>query len=122
MPTLEDAKITPPGPPHSFLAVVKQLMPAIYILAAPPDQQPPPAIALSMLCAHTLECALKAVISRDGDGSRLRDANIRHNISKLWEEAQKNGLSSSIPESAQMLSKLHGPPHYHLRYLIKCTA
>ncbi len=113
MPTLENARIKPPGPPDSYLAVVNQLMPAIRILET---SQPPLAIALSMLCAHTLECALKALLSRNGDDRCVRRFDIHHNISKLWKEAQSNGLSSPIPDWAQRLSDLHDRP-FHLRYL-----
>jgi hypothetical protein len=111
MPTLQDDWIAPPGPPHSYLAVANNLMNGIRVLATHGGVAT--AIPLSMLCAHALECALKALLSETG--SVRADLRNSHDISKLWEAA--NG-SVPMPAWAGELSDLHAPP-FHLRYLDK---
>jgi hypothetical protein len=114
MPTQQDHFLAKPQPPFTYMAVANLLMPGIRTLATHGDL-PAQALPLAMLCAHTLECALKAFLSRNGDDTRLRNKSIRHNISKLWEEASNNGLPTPMPTWAKVLSEIHDEP-YHLRY------
>jgi hypothetical protein len=103
-----------PGPPHSYIGVAQQVCDGIKVLAA--AERPPP-VPLAMLCAHALECILKAYLSRDGNDTRLMNGAIRHNISALWALASREGLA--VPDVAPPwvcgLSDLHDKP-YDLRY------
>jgi hypothetical protein len=74
-----------------------------------------------MLCAHTLECALKAYLSRSGpevEKEIRNDQQLRHNLTALWERASDEGLPipKTLPSWASRLSELHNRP-FHLRYL-----
>jgi hypothetical protein len=114
MPTQQDQFIAKPRPPFTYMGVANLLMPGIRTLATHGDL-PAQALPLAMLCAHTLECGLKAFLSRNGDDTHLRKPSIRHNISQLWEEARKDGLPTPMPAWAKVLSEIHDAP-YHLRY------
>ena len=75
------------------------------------------AIPSNYLVAHALECALKAFLSRDGDDARLRQPDIRHNLTELWTLSGSEGLTleSPVPDWVERLGSLYGAP-YHLRY------
>jgi hypothetical protein len=112
--TQQPNTVAPPVLPQSYFGVAQSLVPAAKILAA---ASPPPAIALAMVCAHTLECLLKAFLSKDGSDSEVRKKNVQHNIVALWAMAHAKGLH--IPESppswVECLSRIHDSPYY-LRY------
>jgi hypothetical protein len=46
---------------------------------------------ITLICAHTLECALKAFLSRGGDDARLKNPKLRHNLEELWRLAAAEG-------------------------------
>lgn len=57
------------GPPFTYLVVAyKMLAGAKVLVASTPIQEQP----LALLCAHTLECSLKAFITRNGDDSKVK--------------------------------------------------
>lgn len=107
-------RIAKPGPPDTYIGVAKLLMPGIRTLATHGDL-PAQTLPLAMLCAHALECGLKAFLSRNGDDTHLRKRNIRHNIAKLWERAREQGFLTPMPDWANVLSDIHDAP-YQLRY------
>jgi hypothetical protein len=104
----------------NYFGVAASLMPAIETLgAAAPKSEP----GLSMLCAHALECALKALLypalGADADG-KLKGKDLGHNLIGLWNRAVAEGLTlpASPPEWAIKLSPLHsGERDYVLRYM-----
>lgn len=108
-------RMLPAGPPHTYVAVAYGLLHGVKALAA---TDPMPAMALALLCAHSLECALKAYLTRDGDDRHVRDAKIRHNLNGLWALAVSEGLEidATPPFWADRLSGLHDAP-FALRYL-----
>ena len=89
-------------------------MPGVNVLA---HAGPSCALAMALVCAHALECILKAYLSRTGDDALVRGPSIRHDLNGLWSLARSHGLG--IPEQpaawASRLSDLHTRP-YHLRY------
>jgi hypothetical protein len=111
------ATIKPAGPPDTLVGVAQYLLPGIRLLASgPPDASP----ALAMLCAHALECLLRAYLSRNDptvDDEIRKDSQIHHNLIALWERAFKDGLPipRTPPDWADRLSGLHNHPFY-LRY------
>lgn len=111
--TLGDVTVAPPGPPQTYFGVAQQLLPAITKLANPPAS----AWALALLCAHTLECLLKAYLSRGGSDTHLKQPQIRHNLGALWRQAASEGLPvpADPPDWAERLGALHNTPYY-LRY------
>ena len=113
----QPASIKPPSSPDTYLGVAYLMMEGVKVLA---NARPIPAVAHALLAAHTLECALKAYLSRDGSDSAVRAPKLRHNLNKLWEMASKDGLtiSRSPPDWAKGLSHVHDSPYY-LRYSTK---
>lgn len=111
---LEPVTIAPAAPPHTYLGVANSMFAGVTVLAA---ASPPPALPLSFLCAHTLECILKAFLSRSGDDTRLKQPGIRHDLNKLWVLASTEGfqIPNSPPPWIDCLSTLHAFPYY-LRY------
>jgi hypothetical protein len=112
--TLGPLTIAPAAPPHTYFGVAQSILPGIRALAV---TNPPHAIPLALLAAHALECILKAYLSRKGSDATLRASNVRHNLMKLWEMAETDGLGvpSEAPRWVKMLSGLHDKPYY-LRY------
>lgn len=115
--TLEDVKVKPAGAPHTYLGVAEGLMPGIHALV---PGYPSTALALSLICAHTLECLLKAYLSRGGSDAACTDRRIRHNLNALWGKALSEGLpiQNPAPDWVSRLSGLHQKPYY-LRYATK---
>ena len=115
MPSSLDAvRVLPPTPPDAYFGVAADLLTGIQVLAT---ASVPVGLSLSMLCAHALECILKAYLSRDGNDSRLKELNVRHNLLALWFLARAEGLDipATPPSWVSCLSGLHEAPYY-LRY------
>jgi hypothetical protein len=113
----ESNTMTPPASPYTYLGVAEGLMPGVKPLV---DALPSGTSAtLAFVCAHVLECLLKAYLSRGGSDAALRQPSIRHNLSALWKKAYKQGLpvSDAPPDWVECLSGLHNEP-YPLRYSI----
>ena len=110
---LQDFTMGGNQPPYTYLGVATGFMPGVTTLAASGVSC---AMPLAHLAAHTLECALKAYISRDGDDSKARGP-IQHNLSGLWALAHQEGLKiAATPyDWVATLSGLHDKPFY-LRY------
>jgi hypothetical protein len=107
--------VSPPITPLTSFGVAENLMPGVKLLASGPTST---SLALAFLCAHVLECLLKAFLAREGmSDSELRSQSIRHDLAKLWSEAVARGLhvSAAPPDWVTCLSRLHAPP-YFLRY------
>lgn len=106
--------IAPPTPPLAYFGIARSLMSGINLLAQNPAAC---GLALPMLCAHALECLLKAYLSRSGEDRELRTKDVRHNISRLWAMAFSEGLevSEKAPAWVDRLSEVHDAP-YCLRY------
>jgi hypothetical protein len=86
----------------------------VVSLAAQSGVSPLP---LALVAAHTVECVLKAYLSRDGNDTAARAPNIRHNLGELWELAYQQGLDvpADPPQWVACLSLVHDKP-YFLRY------
>ena len=107
-----------PCPPDTYVGIAAHLLPDVQFLA---KASPPSGIGLPMLCAHALECALKAYLSRDGEDKHVRTNEVRHNLAKLWTMASVDGLKipTTPPSWVGQLSDLHKGPDYYLRYSTK---
>lgn len=104
--------IRKPQPPETYLGVANSMYSGVAVMSRHEDV----GSALALVAAHTLECTLKAFLSRDGNDSGLRNHNLRHHIEGLWNLAKAEGLPiDDIPRWASILSNIHGHP-YHLRY------
>jgi hypothetical protein len=74
MVQLERVSISKPAPPETYLGVAESMMAGVSVLA----KHGIAGLALPLVAAHTLECALKAYLSRDGQDSRLKQPALRH--------------------------------------------
>jgi len=74
------------------------------------------------LASWCLELALKGYLDAKGQGKKEL-ASIRHNLSKLWECAAKEGLciAAAPPRWCELLSATHDHP-YHQRYPTEAIA
>jgi len=112
---LPELHLLAPSPPHTYMGVAHAMYMGVTALATMPS---PPALPLALLAAHTLECGLKAYLSRNGDDTRVtRDSHLRHNLDELWALASDQGLEvpHAPPPWVTCLSLVHNKP-YHLRY------
>jgi hypothetical protein len=112
MVQLEGVSIAKPAPPETYLGVAESMIAGVNVLA----KHGIGGLALPLVAAHTLECALKAYLSRDGQDSRLKQPALRHHIEELWKLARTEGLPiGDVPDWAANLSRIHDKPYY-LRY------
>ena len=112
--TLDDARVLPAGPPHTYLGVAEQLLNGVDPLVAAGG---PCAVPLAFVGGQVAECALKASLSNNGDDTRLRNTDLRHILAELWKLAQSEGLpiDPKPPPWLERLSQLHERPYY-IRY------
>jgi hypothetical protein len=113
--TLEPVTVAPVTPAAAYLGIAEALMPGAEVLASAPVAS---GVALTLVCAHVLECLLKAYLSKDGASeAELRNADLRHDLVELWRQAQRRGLAvdATPPAWVEQLSGLHNRP-FHLRY------
>jgi len=107
-------RMIPADPPDTYLGVAYGMIRGVRILS---DAKPTSNLALSLVSAHVLECALKAYLSKDGSDSAVRTPDVRHNLIALWRLAHKDGLN--VPKQpfdwVNVLSHVHDCPYY-LRY------
>lgn len=111
----KNARVASPAPPYTYLGVAESLMPGVKPLV---DALPSgTSVALALVCAHILECLLKAYLSRGGADTALKKPSIRHDLNALWILAGKERLPvpASPPDWVDRLSGLHNSPYY-LRY------
>ena len=114
--TEESDSVAPPATANSSFGIAENLMPGVQLLARGPVSA---SFALAFLCAHVLECLLKAYLSKAGlSDASLRNHATRHNLNALWSSAASQGLriQATPPDWVTCLSGLHGPPSYFLRY------
>lgn len=111
---------------HGYFTVAERLIVGMRVLlpAWPetgPRTAPTVGHAFFFLCAHAVECLLKAYLTRDNSKDSLekvRKHDIRHNLAALWEMAHHDGLGNlaQVPEWIEGLGDVHDSP-YALRYM-----
>jgi hypothetical protein len=104
------------APPYAYLGIAEAFMPGVVILSS---AQAAGARANAFLCAHILECLLKACLSRARVSKKqLTGKELRHNLLGLWSLAISKGVTipADAPRWVVQLSHLHNEPKYYLRY------
>jgi hypothetical protein len=79
---------------------------------------PVPAFALTLLCGHACEAALKAILAQNGISAvNLSRAPYGHHILRLWKSAESFAptLPSPRPAWVAHLDRVYDKP-FHLRY------
>lgn len=77
-----------------------------------------PYFALTLLCGHSCEAALKSLLANNGISAKvLSKRPYGHNIIKLWSAADSAGFSlpKPMPDWVVQLSNVYDKP-FHLRY------
>jgi hypothetical protein len=71
-----------------------------------------PALAFTFLAGHTLECALKAFLSKAGFSDTELEKQFGHDIRRLWGAAHERGLPLLLPppDWVNGLSSVYSPP------------
>lgn len=115
MATLDDVRIAQAIEAHGFLAAAEgMLMGAQHLVKV----EPIPAYALTLLCGHACETALKAILSRNCISERVLSRKpYGHNLKNLWEFAANEGFAISLPypDWLGQLDRVYGG-QYRLRY------
>jgi hypothetical protein len=98
--------------PHSFIECSQSYCDAAVTLCNTNNQAIEP---IGLLSAHSLEIALKAMLSHMG-WSEPQLRSIGHDLEKLWSEAAPFlEIDKSLPEWVRVLNFSHRSP-YHFRY------
>jgi hypothetical protein len=91
---LGSVTVAPVTPQDAYLGIARALWPGIEVLTAAPAAS---AVALTLVCGHVAECALKAYLARQGvSEADLRKADVRHNLVELWHRAHARGLATDL--------------------------
>lgn len=115
MANLDDDFIAKPTEAQGYLVAAQGMLdgalPLEHII-------PLPAFALTFLCGHACEAALKAILAQSGISSAdLCRRPYGHDILFLWESArgQVGSLPHPQPDWVGQLHRVHARP-FHLRY------
>lgn len=110
-----DDFIRTPTDAEGFLAAARAMLEGARVLASTSQV---PAVALSHLCGHAAESALKAMLSQAGVPTKdLLKPALGHKLLSLWARAVSEGVSLPLsPDSwFEQLHRVHAKP-YTLRY------
>ncbi|WP_271010139.1 hypothetical protein [Paucibacter sp. B51] len=110
-----DDFIRAPTDAEGFLAAARTMLEGARVLASASQV---PAIALSHLCGHAAESALKAMLSQVGVPTiELSKPALGHKLTNLWARAVAEGISLPKSQDAwfERLHRVHATP-YTLRY------
>jgi hypothetical protein len=115
MTQLEGMRIQQPTEAQGYLVAAEAMLSGALPVS---KTSPLPAIALTLLCGHGTEAALKALLAQAGlTAAVLSRHPYGHDLITLWEKAVANGarLISPRPQWVDHLHRVHAAPH-HLRY------
>ena len=115
MATLSDDFIAQPTEAQGYLVAAQGMLAG----ALPLEKLAPlPVFALTLLCGHSCEAALKAVLAQSGiPAAALSKAPYGHDILKLWTSAESKGPVFPSPQPAWVaqLNRVYDKP-FSLRY------
>ena len=107
--------IAKPTEAQGFLFAAKGMLEGALQLG---QQKPIASLALTLLCGHACEAALKAALAQSGIGAKeLKSKKYSHNIIKLWGAVVNIGVSLPAPQPSWVaqLNSVYNKP-FHLRY------
>jgi len=115
MATLDDAFIAQPTEAQGYLVAAQGML-----AGAQPLEKvlPTPAFALTLLCGHACEAALKALLAQSGISAAVLSKHpCGHNILQLWTSAELAGFAfpNPQPDWVAQLDRVYDNP-FHLRY------
>lgn len=115
MTQLEDFSIEPPTNAQGYLSVAKEMLVGARSLL---NVDPLPTFAITLLCGHGVEAALKSLLTQKGlTPDELKHKPYGHNLIALWNQAVERGakVDASVPEWINHLNRLVIRPNT-LRY------
>jgi len=115
MPSLSALSLVQPTEAQGYLVAAQGMLAGALPLET---VTPIPAFALTLLCGHACEAALKAMLAQHGISARdLSRAPYGHDIPKLWHSVQCLGgaFPTQQPEWLLQLDNVYDKP-FHLRY------
>jgi hypothetical protein len=115
MTTLSADYIAQPSEAQGYLVAARGMLDGALPLE---KATPVPAFALTLLCGHACEAALKAVLAKSGIGvANLSKTPYGHDILHLWTSAAKHvpALPLPLPAWVAQLNRVYDKP-FHLRY------
>jgi hypothetical protein len=107
--------IQQPTEAQGFLVAAEAMLAGARVLS---KATPAPAIALTMLCGHGTEAALKALRAESSTpGNELSRSPYGHDLVTLWDAATSIGTRAASPRPpwVDQLQRVHGRP-FNLRY------
>ena len=121
MASLGDAYIRQPTDAEGFMVAARGMLDGALPLR---NIEPLPIFALTLLCGHATEAALKAMLSHVGvRTSELKGRSLGHRLLRLWEraEAERVALPSPRPLWVEHLDRVYASTH-SLRYPLRFHA
>lgn len=115
MPQLEGDYISAPTEAQGYLVAAEAMLAGVRPLSL---VDPLPSIALTLLCGHGTEAALKALLAQRGLGQdALSRSPYGHNLISLWDAAfgSRAGGATPRPEWVDHLNRVYVAP-FNLRY------
>jgi hypothetical protein len=115
MVTLENVVIAKPTEAQGYLAAAQGMLAGALPLE---HVQPLPAFALTLLCGHACEAALKAILAKSGiTAAQLKISPYGHDILYLWNSAKSvvPAMPDPEPDWVAQLDRVYDNP-FHLRY------
>lgn len=115
MPTLPSIVSVPPTEAQGYVVAAKGMLAGALPLG---NVDPLPVFALTLLCGHSCEAALKAILAQSGiPAAALSRSPYAHDILRLWEAVESKGVVLPSPQPAwvEQLSRVHDRP-FTLRY------
>ena len=115
MARLDDNYIQQPTDAEGYIVAARGMLDGALPLK---DVEPIPVFALTLLCGHATEAALKAMLAQVGvPTSELSGHTLGHKLLRLWEraETERVSLPSPRPPWVEHLDRVYASPH-HLRY------
>lgn len=103
-------RVAPVTPAEAYLGVANDFATGMRILLS---ADPMPALTLTAVGGHALECGLKAFLAHAGiDEKALGKAPYSHNVINLWEETSARGLNLESPRPAwvDQLDRVYASP------------
>jgi len=115
MADLPKIELLKPTEAEGYLVAAKGMFAGAKPLAS---VHPEPLYAVTLLCGHTCEAALKALLSKSGINANVLSKNpYGHNIINLWEATSEHNipLPMPLPNWVSQLHSIYDKP-FHLRY------
>lgn len=95
MATLNDVVVAKPTEAQGYLVAAQGMLAAARLLE---QVHPVPVFALTLLCGHASEAALKALLAQSGISAKiLSKAPYGHDILYLWKSAEGAGFALPCP-------------------------